>query len=277
MAKLLLIQILFLIICSIAFESARGAIKNEQKFKTFIKDKVIGTFRPWALSHGKEQFAVLMLMDSDKNWDRFEFSPAVSHPEMSAVQPNVDKVVNYAAALPGLTKIPANKLKGGKKIKGHKGGASKKKVESWLHSEQRILTKYLEPMLLAYNDKKKADPEAIVLYSWIVPCITHGSCPSKGTTGCTSHIIQQLEAYATEIPVIIAYTTYGGGMKRKGGKKGKGGKKAPPGKGGTICDAVETEKELKAKHMKVLRVKYNAEEAIMEELVKLSHIMDTLE
>ena len=194
MAKLLLVQILFLIICSFASES--GAVKNKKKFETFIKDKVIGTFRPWAIKHGKEQFAVLMLMDSDKNWDKFAFSPAASEESNSFVQPNVNKVVNYAASLPELAIIPAKNLKGGKKMKGHKGGASKKKVESWLHSEQRIFEKYLEPMLLAYNAKKNKIPKAMVLYSWIVPCIKHGSCPSKGTKGCTSHIVKQLEGYA---------------------------------------------------------------------------------
>ena len=55
-----------------------GAInlKPGRVFKTFIKDKVISTFEIWT---GKQQFVVMMLMDSDSNWDKFKFSPKHSN------------------------------------------------------------------------------------------------------------------------------------------------------------------------------------------------------
>ena len=174
MAKLLLAQTLFLIICWFAFVS--GAIKQKKKFETFINNNVIGKFRPWAQTHNGEQFAVPMLMDEDKNWDKFKFSPEPSDDAnlKAIVQPNnVDKMVNYIAVIPGKTK-------------------NGKKKERFFHSEQRIYDKYLEPMLLNYLTEKKGAPEAMVLYSWIVPCYQQ-SWPSTGTTGCTSHTLQALK------------------------------------------------------------------------------------
>ena len=51
-------------------------LKSGRVFKTFIKDKVISTFKIWT---GKQQFAVMMLMNSDSNWDKFKFSPKHSN------------------------------------------------------------------------------------------------------------------------------------------------------------------------------------------------------
>ena len=47
--------------------------------------------------------------------------------------------------------------------------------------------------------------------------------------------------------------------------------------GNTKCDASETEQQLKAAGIDVLQVDYNAKEAMVEELIKLGHIMETLE
>ena len=85
MAKLLLVQTLVLTICWFALVS--GKIDNPGKFKTFIKNQVLPIFRSWAQEHVKEQFAVLMLMDTDKDWSTFKFSPAPSKSYTSTVQP----------------------------------------------------------------------------------------------------------------------------------------------------------------------------------------------
>ena len=188
---------------------------------------------------------MLMLMDEDKNWDKFKFSPEASKTADGNVQPNdVNKMVNYVAVIPGKAKIGGN-------------GQTK---ERFFHSEQRIYDKYLEPMLLNYIAEKKGAPKAMVLYSWIVPCYEQ-SCPSQGTTGCTSHMIQALKSYAEKIEVIVAYTTKGGGMS-----------------GSTKCNAKKTEKQLKAAGIDVLKIKYNSEEeAIIEDLIKISRLLETLE
>ena len=249
--KLFLVHTLLVTICSFALVS--GNIKSVKKFKAFIRNKVIGTFRPWAQEHEGEQFAALMLLDTDKNWDKFEFSPApLKKDAKTTVQPPVDKLENYAAALPEFTMVPKKHLKG--------GGGNKNKVKKFLHSEQRLFEKYLEPMILSYVTKNQNAPKAMVLYSWIVPCIQQ-SCPSKGTKGCTSHIVKQLETYAKQIKVIVAYTTLGGGMT-----------------GNTKCDADKTEEQLKAVGIDVIKVDYNSkEEAIIEKLIKIGALLETLE
>ena len=158
------------------------------------------------------------------------------------VQPNnVDKMVNYVAVIPGKAKNGKNK-------------------EKFFHSEQRIYDKYLEPMLLNYHAEKNGAPKAMVLYSWIVPCYQQ-SCPSTGTTGCTSHTLKALKSYADKVKVIVAYTTKGGGMS-----------------GSTKCNAEETENQLKAAGIDVLKIKYNSEEeAIIEDLIKIGRLLETLE
>ncbi len=252
MAKRLLVQTLFLAICLFAVVSE--AMKQKKKFETFIKDDVISKFRPWAQNHNKEQFAVLMLMDEDKNWDKFKFSPEPSKTSKSNVQPGINNMHNYAAAIPGLTMITEHRIKG--------GGSSKKKVEKYLHSEQRIFEKYLEPLLLDYTIEKKGAPKAMVLYSWIVPCMKQ-SCPSKGTSGCTAHTIQELAKYAKQLKVIVAYTTLGGGMTGK-----------------TKCNAEETENQLKEAGIEVIKISYNdkeEEKAMIENLIKLGRLLETLE
>ena len=100
-------------------------------------------------------------------------------------------------------------------------------------------------MLLHYLAENKKPPKTMVLYTWIVPCVKQ-SCPSKGTSGCTSHTIKNLKNYAKETKVIVAYTTLGGGMS-----------------GITICDASKTEKELQAAGIDVIRIEGNFEEVAM--------------
>ena len=179
MAKLLLIQTLFLTICLFALVS--GTIQKKKDFRAFIVNKVAPTFRAWAWNVNRgEQFAVLMLTDTDQNWNTFKLSPEPSSAVKSMVQPAADMRDNYVAVLPGNN----------------------------MHSEQRIYEEYLEDMWNNYK-QKHGTPKAMVLYSWIVPC-TKQSCPSQGTTGCTSHTIQALKKYTKETEVVVAFTTKGG-------------------------------------------------------------------
>ena len=231
----------------------RHGIKSVKQFDEFIRDKVIDTFRPWAQEHGGEQFAALMVLNKNYNWNSFKFSPIpLKKNTIKTIQPPRDKLVNYAAALPALTKISKKRLKG--------GGSSEKKVEKFLHSEQCIFETKLKPLLDKYETNNNKKPEAIVLYSWIVPCFKQ-SCPSKETKGCTSHIIQELGSYTDQTTVIVAYTTGGGGMT-----------------GGTKCEETETVQKLKDANILVRKVRYNSkEEAIIEKLIKLGTLLETLE
>ena len=162
MAKLLLIQTLFLTICLFAFIS--GEIQKKKDFRAFIAKKVEPIFRDWAEKvNGGEQFAVLMLSDTDRNWNTFKLSPEPSSDDTSMVQPAADKIDNYVAVLPGTIN------------------------NQYMHSEQRIYEEYLDDMWKNYK-QKHGIPKAMILYSWIVPCQSQ-TCPSQGTTGCTSHTI----------------------------------------------------------------------------------------
>lgn len=239
MAKLLLIQTLFLTICWFALVS--GEIDNPEEFKTFIKNKVISTFKPWAKSFKMNQYAVLMLMDTDKDWSTFKFSPKPSDDYKYAVQPKqLSEMVNYVAVIPGMMNI--------------------KGKEKWRHSEQYIYDKFLEDMLFDYYNKMKRAPKAIVLYSWAVPCYQQ-SCPSKGTTGCTSHTIKALKGYAKQMKVIVAYTDSGDNM----GKN-------------TKCDTNKTETELTAAGIDVIPINDEENnEAMIENLIKLGRLMQIIE
>ena len=242
MAKVVLVQTLFLTFCWFAFVS--GKIENEDELKAFIKNKVIGVFRPWARTRGKEQFAVMMLMDTDEDWNTFKFSLAPSKTYPSIVQPKEkSNMLNYVAVIPG--KINSN--------------------DNFLHSEQRSYNNYLKDMLSNYKAAMNRAPKAMVLYSWAVPCYQQ-LCPSTGTTGCTSHTIKALKNYTKEMKVIIAYTTLGGGMS-----------------GNTKCNASKTTTELEAKGIDVTRINGNfnnkeaEQEAMIESLIKLVRLEQILE
>ena len=186
MAKLLLVWTLFLTICWYTVVS--GEIEDEEGLKKVIANKVIPTFRKWAQDGGGEQFAVLMLMNTNHDWNRFEFLPPPTTTFTSIVQPKKSNINNYVAAIPG------------------------KNNDGFMHSEQRIYEKYLKDMYAKYYKREKEAPKAIVLYSWIVPC-TKQSCATKGK-GCTDHTIKALKKYITkETQVIVAYTTKGSGKR----------------------------------------------------------------
>ena len=248
MAKLLLIQTLFLTICWFAFVS--GKIEHEEEFKKFIRGKVVPTFRKWAKHRkdvegfGGEQFAVLMLMDTDKDWDKFTLlpKPKPAYKKGFIVQPKQrHQMKNYVAVLPGSIK---------------KGG-------DFLHSEQRIYEDYLKHIWNKYKaDHYDQVPKAMVLYSWIVPCIEQ-SCPSEGTSGCTKHTMDALKDYTDKTKVIVAYTTKGGGTSKS-----------------IKCNAAETKLKLENAGIDVINVDYKKEEeqeAMMESLIKLGRFLQILE
>ena len=78
MAKLQILQVVLVTWCMLLFNTSE-AIKNEQELVNFIKSSVIPKLRGWTLKYGSnaDQFAVMMMMDSDSDWDSFVFTPDV--------------------------------------------------------------------------------------------------------------------------------------------------------------------------------------------------------
>lgn len=252
MAKLIILQVAILMIW--CFTSSSGIIKQQEELENFIKDRVIATLRQWAQHNGGEQFAALMLFASDDNWNGFVFKPydPVANSD-SNVQPTSPKsMVNYVATLPAEVLIEEKYLRGGK---------SKKKVLAFLHSEQRIFEQYFEELLLGYLvNNNNNPPQAMVLYSWAVPCLKQ-QCSSKNSLGCTDHIVNVLKQYANSMQVIVAYTTGGGSMNKK-----------------VECNNQDTENILRQNGIEVIRIKGNFEdEAMIEELLKLDRLMELIE
>ena len=239
MAKLFLIQTLFLTILWFVFVS--GEIKNEKDFKFFIIKDVIPTFHKWARKVNEgNQFAVLMLMNTDQNWKNFRFLPSKpSSTDKSMVQPAAElkDIDNYVAVLPGTI------------------------GNEYMHSEQRIYEKYLTNMYEKYIQKYHTPPKAMVLYSWIVPCIEQ-SCATEGK-GCTDHTIKSLQKYVTEkTQVIVAYTTNGSRTSKKH----------------TTCNPTNTKQKLEKTGIDVMKVNYRTEEeAMIENLIKLGRLLQILE
>ena len=154
-------------------------MKNEADFRNFMQDKVVGPFKKWAEQFRSKQFAVMLLMDSDSNWNQFQYDPPLNNPSVNKERewPADGKIVNYYAALP----------------KNHK------------HSEARILDNF-EILLKNYINKKHAKPKAIVLYTWYKPCSHY----HPKHTNCMTLLTQFAEALPKMgldgVKMIVAYT-----------------------------------------------------------------------
>ena len=76
-------------------------LKEPEKLRALIEDKVIPPFRKWAhnAKSGGEQFAVLMLMDKNGDWDKFQFNPTPTktYEPKHLVKPSADpdEINNY--------------------------------------------------------------------------------------------------------------------------------------------------------------------------------------
>ena len=236
MAKLLLVRTLFLTICW--FTVVSGGIKNSEELENLLAEKVAPKFLKWAHNNGKQQFAVLMLMDTAENWHNFKLNPEPSTDVMDFVyQPPSRYRHNYIAALPG------------------------KQDGVFKHAEQRIYDYYLETMLERYRKNHgNKDPKAMILYTWIVPCIKR-TClhTGKDVESCTKRSITALKKYTKLTKVVIAYST---------GKISE----SPL----YECNYEETTNELKEVGIDVIKVP-EEQEAIMESLIKLGRLLQILE
>lgn len=237
MAKLLLVRTLFLAICWYTVVS--GEIKNSEELKKLLAEKVAPKFLKWAHYKNKRQFAVLMLMDTAENWQNFKLNPEPSTNFKSLNQPAPDNRHNYIAAIPGMM-----------------DGVFK-------HAEQRIYDYYLKTMWEKYEDEHGEVPKAMILYSWIVPCIER-KCLHTGedVESCTKRSKRALKTYAKETKVIIAYSNE---------KKSKSKLYE--------CNYEKTTEELDKVGIDVIYVPAYKEEqeAMMESLIKLGRLLQILE
>ena len=100
MAKLLLIQTLFLTIRLFTFVSGKIQNKNELQKKVIANEvePIYSELRHAQYVKGPraraQQFAVLMLSDTDKDWNTFKLSLKPSSKDTSMVQPAADKIDN---------------------------------------------------------------------------------------------------------------------------------------------------------------------------------------
>lgn len=197
MAKLQFLQAVLVVWCVvIVYNTSEAVVQNEEQFKKFIENKVISKFQPWAEYNNNSQFAVELLMDTDSDWNSFEYLPVdPTQYTTSRSQPGPNDLTNYYAAL-----------------RSKRGGH---------HSEKRLINNF-QALLKAYKDHIKNHggiPRTftVVLYTWYLPC----SRRIEGRTDCTILLTRFAEnirnlfkkmfgkkklAQMERVHVIVAYT-----------------------------------------------------------------------
>ena len=189
MAKLQILQVVLVTWCMLLFNTSE-AIKNEQELVNFIKSSVIPKLRGWTLKYGSnaDQFAVMMMMDSDSDWDSFVFTPdVVQEKNTLKIQPDDrSEIKNYFAAMP----------RDGK------------------HSEQRILNIFND-LLNAYKDSHdNKNPKAVVLYTYYLPCYERDSTKYHACTDLLEEFHdKQKDAALNGVDFVVAYTKDNGNFR----------------------------------------------------------------
>ena len=121
MAKIALLLLLQAVTFMWCINACSATIENEDAFVTFIQNKVIKKFQPW-VKHIKgqnfEQFAVMLLMDTDSDWSSFRYLPGKPKKKAdSDVQPPEDIIkdketeINYVATVPALKTVKRKHIK----------------------------------------------------------------------------------------------------------------------------------------------------------------------
>ena len=186
MAKLQFLQAVMVVWCVVIYSTSE-AVKNPKAFKQFVQNRVIATFQPWAQNYGQNsnQFAAMLLMNTDTNWDTFNYNPTPTQQALNArAQPTRAQMVNYYAALPKDSK----------------------------HSEQRIFNSF-KCLLSAYKKHNQgAKPQTLLLYTWYLPCYTRISTKYSGCTNIVLNNFNRLQRNpATRgMNLVVAYTDANG-------------------------------------------------------------------
>ena len=189
MAKLHVLQIVLVTWCMLLFSTSE-AIKNEQELVNFIKSSVIPKLRGWTLKYGSnaDQFAVMMMMDSDTDWDSFVFTPAIVQEknDLKTQPDDRSKINNYFAAMPRDKK----------------------------HSEQRVLNTF-DDLLNKYKASHSNNgPQAVVLYTYYLPCYERDSTKYHACTDLlTEFHDKQKTANLNGVDFVVAYTKDNGNFR----------------------------------------------------------------
>lgn len=215
MRKLLYVLLKLFLVTAVIVNEASGDVQNKKQLRNLVKNRLVPDFQTGGLVlRDKSQFAVVILLP-DTQWKDFSYKPCKDGDgkkpvigSSSSLSPPDGMYGNYLAARPNW-----------------KGK----------HSEIQILD-HLDKL---YNQYKAINdgqpPKALLLYSWIVPCVK-----------CTDAIVAKLtsELFSSIPTKVIAYTTLGTKAKCK-------------------CDVEYTKKKLDNTGIDLLRV-YTSEEELIQ-------------
>ena len=180
------LQVLLQVVMVIAvINKASATTPNLGQLKELVRYYLVPDFQKGGLvEQGNQQFAVAILQPG-KAWMRFLYDPSVKNdgekPIINANNPlsppGANNLGNYLAARPNMG----------------------------VHSETQIL-QHIDDLYNGYVQMRKSKvptkPQALLLYSWIVPCKT-----------CTDALYDKLtkDSKFKSIPIkVIAFTTLGG-------------------------------------------------------------------
>ena len=192
------------------------------QLQTLVEDYFVPDFQHGGLVlQGHTQFAIVAFLP-DTQWMKFLYAPSknsdgqkpIIDPDSSFSPPDKYEAwyYNYLAARPN----------------------------NGVHSEIQILER-LDNLYNQYKDKHGSPPKAMLLYSWIVPCID-----------CTDNLVAKLtsEPYKSIPTKIVAYTTLGTTTKCK-------------------CNVNYTIKQFENTGVNVVRIRVREEEMIENLIARL--------
>ena len=159
-----------------------NAIPNVDQLKELVRFLKLDFTTGELIKRGRQQFAVaLLLPDMNTQWRDFSYSPSqnndgqtpVINPIYPISPPDLTTLNNYIAARPN---------------EGH-------------HSEMQLLA-HMNDLYNAFIIRNRKLPQALLLYSFIVPC--------KTCTNAIVNVLTNTRAPFNDIPIkVVAYTTKG--------------------------------------------------------------------
>ena len=208
-----------ILLVAVVIANQASAVENRRQLQTLVEKYFVPDFRGGGLvQKGRTQFAIVAFLPNTQ-WMEFLYTPSENRdgqkpyidPDSSLSPPDENKAWynNYLAARPN----------------------------NGVHSETQILNR-LDNLYNQYKGKHKGSPpQAMLLYSWIVPCIS-----------CTDNLVAKLtsEPYKSIRTKVVAYTTLGTKTKCK-------------------CDVNYTIKQFQKTGVELVRIRMRKEE--MEDLI----------
>ena len=166
--------------CILIYTTPADAVENVDEFVEMMQDKVIYPLRTWTKEYSSnyDQFGVLLMMGSNTDWASFEPLPKIRYNKYDhKAQPIYRMMDNYYAALP----------------------------KDSYHSEERVLGQFTR-LLRAYQDKHGTYPEAIVLYTYFLPCYYRFNEELNSCTSVISNFVTDYEDALSDVDFFVAYS-----------------------------------------------------------------------